>query len=100
MRICIDKRTNTVVNDFQSNPKEGSLIENAVRANLGSPKDFEEREVDDSVFEAERNKMIAQYASAIQASKNQRLMKYESIKNKLKKVGLTDDEILLIIKQD
>lgn len=54
MIVLIDTRTGNYVNDFQSNATAGVLIENAVKAGLGTESDFEEVDVTEEEFEAIR----------------------------------------------
>ena len=91
--VCFDKRTGEVVNDFQSGAKTGTLIDNAVRAGLGSVGDFEERIVSDDEFETLDN----QTNDAMRAQSEQEWVqrKADAVKarDKLKALGLTADEV-------
>lgn len=96
-RILIDKRTNKTVNDFQSNPAPGTLLSNAVKAGLGNIEDFEEKEVTEQKYKVEMDKVLAPLRAQREAEKQLRIQTLESAKTKLKAIGLTDEELEVLL---
>jgi len=97
MRICIDKRNGKVVPDFQGSPSEGTLLKNAVNALGGTFADYEEREVDDVEYKEKLDAFMLETKPLRDAAKKANDDMRKSAKDKLKALGLTNEEITLFI---
>lgn len=92
-RILIDKRDNSVVDDFQGSPSPGTLMGNAIRAGLGVEADFNEvditqEEYDQHVADKKERTRVAREALVAKNAAN-----FRSANGKLKGLGFTKDEI-------
>ena len=93
MLICKRKSSGEVINDFQTKATKGSLINNAVRAGLGDADEFEEVDVPKAEYEALAEQVNGVAREAGRQAEIDKEAKKTSAKNKLKGLGLTQEEI-------
>lgn len=95
-RIIVRKQTGEVIGDFQGEPKPGTLIQNAVNAGLGDASEFEEKHVTQKQYDKAKKEWLAKTQDQRDQREAERLQKGQSLVNKLKDMGLTNDEITIL----
>lgn len=98
MKLAYRKSTNEPINDFQQDATEEGLIGNAIRAGIPA-NDIEVRNVTQEVFDFENQKIIDSGEAARKAEEKRIKDLKTSIKQKLKAIDFTDEELSFFLNE-